>query len=220
MVAGLFLAVGIHAALLRRAGSGEGALVDVAMLDCQLAILENALTTHLVTGEVPRRLGTRHPNIAPFQAFEAGDGRLIVVCAGHDNQFAAFCAVLGRPELPGDPRFATPDTRRLNADALVAEVSRELRRRPAEEWLGILDAAGVPCGPVNTVADAVRTPQVAARNMILEIADPVIGPLFVAGNPIKLSGMPDPETHRPPPELDADRAAILAWLREHTLRRP
>jgi CoA:oxalate CoA-transferase len=217
MVAGLYLAVGIHAALLRRAETGEGALVDVAMLDCQLAILENALTTHLVTGELPRRLGTRHPNIAPFQAFEAGDGQLLVVCAGHDNQFAAFSTAIGRPELPADARFATPDGRRVHADALVAEVSRELLRRPAAEWLAVLDAVGVPCAPVNTVADAVRTPQVAARNMVLEIADPVIGPLFVAGNPIKLSDMPDPKTHRPPPELDADRAAILAWLRA---RRP
>jgi CoA:oxalate CoA-transferase len=213
MVAGLYLAIGIEAALLRRAETGEGALVDVAMLDCQLAILENALTTHLVTGEVPRRLGTRHPNIAPFQAFETGDGRLIVVCAGHDNQFAAFCTVIGRPELLADERFGTPDGRRVHADALVGEVSRELLRRPGEEWLALLEAAGVPCGPVNTVADAVRSPQVAARNMILEIADPVIGPLFVAGNPIKLSGVPDPETRRPPPELDADRPAILAWLR-------
>jgi crotonobetainyl-CoA:carnitine CoA-transferase CaiB-like acyl-CoA transferase len=112
-------------------------------------------------------------------------------------------------------RFATPDDRRVNADALVAEVSRELLRRPAAGGWG--PRGHVPCAPVNTVADAVRTPQGAARNMVLEIADPVIGPLFVAGNPIKLSDMPDPKTHRPPPELDADRAAILAWLRA---RRP
>jgi CoA:oxalate CoA-transferase len=218
IVAGLFLAIGIHAALIRRAETGEGALVDVAMLDCQLAILENAFTTYLVTGAVPGRLGTRHPNIAPFQAFEAGDGRLLVVCAGHDVQFAAFCTAIGRPDMPADPRWATPDDRRVNADALVAEAARELRRRPAAEWLAVLESAGVPCAPVNTVAEAVRTPQAVARNMILEIADPVIGRLFVAGNPIKLSGMPDDATHRPPPELDADRAPILAWLESRRAR--
>jgi CoA:oxalate CoA-transferase len=188
------------------------------MLDCQLAILENAFTTHLVTGAVPGRLGTRHPNIAPFQAFEAGDGRLLVVCAGHDTQFAAFCTVIGRPDMLSDPRYATPDDRRVNADALAAEAVQELRRRPAAEWLAILESAGVPSAPVNTVADAVRMPQAAARNMVLEIADPVIGRLFVAGNPIKLSGMPDDAPHRPPPELDADRAAILAWLRSRGTR--
>ena len=218
IVAGLFLVIGIHAALIRRAETGGGALVDVAMLDCQLAILENAFTTHLVTGAVPDRLGTRHPNIAPFQAFEAGDGRLLVVCAGHDVQFAAFCTAIGRSDMLADPRWATPDDRRVNADALVAEAARELRRRPAAEWLAVLESVGVPCAPVNTVAEAVRTPQAAARNMILEIADPVIGRLFVAGNPIKLSGMPDDATHRPPPELDADRAAILAWLESRRTR--
>ena len=212
IVAGLFLAIGIHAALLKRVATGTGTMVDIAMLDCQLAILENALTSHLVTGALPGPLGTRHPNIAPFQAFESGDGRRLVVCAGHDNQFAAFTAAIGRPELAADPRFATPDLRRVNVEPLVAEVERELRRRPAAEWLATFEAAGVPCGPVNTVAEAVQNPQVAPRNMVLEIPDPTIGALYVAGNPVKMSGVPEPASHRPPPDLDADRDAILDWL--------
>jgi CoA:oxalate CoA-transferase len=212
IVAGLFLTIGIHAALLKRVATGTGTMIDVAMLDCQLAILENALTSHLVTGVVPGPLGTRHPNIAPFQAFEAADGRRIVVCAGHDKQFAAFVAVIGRPDLAADPRFATPELRRVNVEPLVAEAERELRRRPAAAWLEALEVAGVPCGPVNGVAEAVRNPQVGPRNMILEIADPAIGRLFVAGNPVKLSDVPEPTTHRAPPELDADRDAILGWL--------
>ena len=212
IVAGLFLAIGIHAALLKRVASGAGTMVDIAMLDCQLAILENALTSHLVTGALPGPLGTRHPNIAPFQAFETGDGRRLVVCAGHDNQFAAFAAAIGRPELAADPRFVTPDLRRLNVDPLVAEVERELHRRPAAEWLETFAAAGVPSGPVNTVAEAVRNPQVGPRNMVLEIADPTIGALYVAGNPVKMSGVPEPASHRPPPDLDADRGSILDWL--------
>jgi CoA:oxalate CoA-transferase len=212
IAAGLFVAIGVEAALLRRRDTGEGAKVDVAMLDCQLAILENALTTHLATGAVPGRHGTRHPNIAPFQAFEAADGRLLVICAGHDRHFVPLCGLLGCPELPADPRFATPDARRTHAEALGAEVAAIVRTRPAAEWLAQLEREGIPCGPVNSVADAARHPQVAARHMIVEIDDPVIGRLFVAGNPVKLDGVPEPEARRPPPALDADRAAILRWL--------
>jgi CoA:oxalate CoA-transferase len=214
IAAGLFLAAGIAAALVRRGRSGAGAMVDVAMLDCQLAILENALTTHLVTGEQPGRLGTRHPNIAPFQAFEAGDGRLLVLCAGHDAQFAALCEVIGRPELARDQRFVTPDARRRHVDPMQELIAPVLRTRPAAEWLERFERAGIPCGPVNSVADVVRSPQVAARNMVVEIADPAIGRLAVAGNPIKLDGVSDPPDRRPPPGLDTDRAAILEWLDE------
>ena len=214
IAAGLFLAVGINAALFRRTQTGEGTKVDVGMLDCQLAILENALTTHMATGEVPGPQGTRHPNIAPFQAFTAGDGRPLVICAGHDQQFAKLCGVLARPELGRDPRFASLDLRRTNADTLTAEVEAALRARPAAEWLALLEREGVPCAPVNNVAEAVRNPQVAARSMVVEISDPVIGSLWVAGNPIKLAGVPEPAARRAPPELDADRAAILAWLQD------
>ena len=213
IAAGLFLAIGVLAALHARRDSGEGTMIDVAMLDCQLAILENALTTYLVTGALPGRLGTRHPNIAPFQAFEAADGRQVVICAGHDPQFSKLCEALGRPELIGDPRFDTPDARRRHVDQLEIELAAALRSRTAADWLERLEHAGVPCAPVNTVADAVRDPQVAARNMVVEIPDPAIGRLAVAGNPIKLAGVPEPDARRPPPDLDADRSAILAWLR-------
>jgi len=213
IAAGLFLAVGIQAALVKRARTGEGSLVDVAMLDCQLAILENALTAHLATGVVPGPLGTRHPNIAPFQVFEAGDGGRLVICAGHDDVFERVCAALGSPGLAADPRFRTTDSRRVHVDALETELVTLLRARPAAEWLQILTEANVPCAPVNTVADAVGMPQVAARNMVVEIDDPKVGKLGVAGNPIKMSGVPERDSRRPPPELDADRAAILARLK-------
>ena len=214
IAAGLFLAVGVLSALHARDQTGAGSMVDVAMLDCQLAILENALTTHLVTGALPGRLGTHHPNIAPFQAFEAADGRDIVVCAGHNPQFANLCQAIGRPDLAADARFRSPDARRRHVEALQVEISGALRSRTAAEWLERLERAGVPCAPVNSVADAARTPQVAARHMIVEIEDPTIGRLPVAGNPIKLAGVPEPESRRPPPDLDADRTAILAWLRD------
>ena len=212
IAAGLFLALGIVAALHKRRETGRGTMIDVAMLDCQLAILENALTTHLVTGALPQRLGTRHPNIAPFQAFETGDGRSIVVCAGHDQHFRRLCAVLGRPELASDARFRTTDARRQHADALAVELGAVLRTRDAAAWLALLEEAEVPCAPVNTVAEAVRMPQVAARRMVVDVADPDLGTLRVAGNPIKLSDVPEREGHRAPPRLDVDRAAILASL--------
>jgi CoA:oxalate CoA-transferase len=212
IVAGLFLGIGVTAALGKRRETGVGTKIDVAMFDCQLAILENALTTHLVTGALPGRLGTRHPNIAPFQALAAKDGPL-VVCAGHDEHFVRLCRTVGRPELADDPRFATPDLRRQHADDIERELVSALRTRPAAEWLARFEAEGIPCAPINSVADAVKNPQVAARNMVVGIPDQAIGTLFVAGNPIKIDGVPEATGHRPPPDLDADRDAILAWLK-------
>jgi CoA:oxalate CoA-transferase len=187
-------------------------MIDVAMLDCQIAILENALTTHLVTGELPGRLGTRHPNIAPFQAFEAGDGKPVVVCAGHDVPFALLCDAVGRPELATDARFTSADARRRHVDALAGELAAAMRGHTAAEWLERFERAGIACAPVNSVAEVARSPQVAARHMVWHVADPAIGDLAVAGNPIKMADVPDPPARRPPPDLDADRAAILAWL--------
>jgi CoA:oxalate CoA-transferase len=214
IAAGLFLASGITSALYKRRETDVGTLIDVAMLDCQLAILENALTTHLVTGALPGRLGTRHPNIAPFQVFATADDRPIVVCAGHDEQFQRFCHALDRPDIAADARFASVDARRHHVDVLEALVAPVLRSRPAAEWLERLERASVPCAPVNSVADAVREPQVAARHMVVAIPDPKIGTLFVAGNPVKMADAPEPDARRPPPELDADRERILAWLRD------
>jgi CoA:oxalate CoA-transferase len=218
IAAGLFLSTGITSALYKRRETGVGVMVDVAMLDCQLAILENALTTHLVTGAVPGRLGTRHPNIAPFQAFTAGDGCPLVVCAGHDELFAKLCAALDRPELATDERFRTMDARRRHVDALEDAIAPILATQTAAHWLERLERAGVPCAPVQGVPEAVRHPQVAARDMVVAIPDDAIGTLYVAGNPIKLSNVPERETHRTAPVLDGDRDAVVARLRDRRAR--
>ena len=212
IVAGLFLAIGIHSALYQRRDTGRGAKVDIAMLDAQVAILENALTRHLATGEVPGPLGTRHPNIAPFQAFKAAEGQL-VVCAGHDELYWDFCDAIDRADLKDDPRFLTADLRRQNTDALEAEVEKTFATASAAHWLQLLEHAKIPCSPVNSVADVAKLDQVAARSMIRSVADPRIGELRVPGNPIKMSGLAEPTEHRAAPELDEDREAILAWLR-------
>lgn len=211
IVAGLFLTIGINSALYKREETGRGLKIDVAMLDAQVAILENALTRHLATGEVPGPLGTRHPNIAPFQAFQAREGQL-VVCAGHDELYWDFCDAIGRSDLKDDERFLTADLRRQNIDELERQVEQTFASEDAAHWLGVLEKARIPVAPINTVADVARLDQVAARKMIRSVEDPPIGTLRVPGNPIKMSGVPEPETHRPAPELDQDRAMILRWL--------
>jgi len=211
ITAGLFGAIGICAALHERDATGLGRHVDVAMLDAQVAILENAIARYAATGEVPGPLGARHPSIAPFAAFGTRD-RPIVLAAGHDSQFAKLCAALEAPELAADPRFATVALRVRHVEALGAEIERRLATRCAAEWLACFEAAGVPCGPLNDVAAVLADPQVRARHMIVSVDDPVAGKLEMPGFPIKLDGAAESETRPAPPELDADRAKILAEL--------
>lgn len=211
ITAGLFTVIGVEAALLKRHATGLGTHVDVAMFDCQLAILENAIARLMVSGKDPGPLGSRHPSITPFQAFETADGP-IVVAAGNDALFAAMAQALGIPALADDPRFATNLARTENQAALEAIVEERLTTAPAAHWLGLLGEAGVPAGPVNRVSQALGSPQVRARNMLVETALPGGRPLTVAGNPVKMSGVPDPATRPPAPRLDGDRARILAEL--------
>jgi CoA:oxalate CoA-transferase len=160
---------------------------------------------------VPGPLGARHPSIAPFAAFRARD-RYLVIAAGHDEMFRRLCAVLGAGELLDDPRFCGVQERARNADALTPELEKRLAARDAADWLERLAAAGVPCGPIHDIAGVLADPQVRARNMIVTVDDPIAGVLSMPGNPIKLDRRPDPTTRPPAPELDADRAAILAEL--------
>jgi CoA:oxalate CoA-transferase len=206
IAAGLFAAIGIGAALHERTASGRGTRVDVAMLDAQVAILENALARYLATGEVPGPLGSRHPSIAPFAAFAAADGHL-VLAAGNDALFAKLCAVLGRPALATDPRFATNEARVGAEDLLRGELEALLGARRVAEWLPLLEAAGVACGPIQDIAQVLADPQVAARNMVIRA-----GSARMAGNPVKLAAFPDPRERAAAPELDEHRAAILREL--------
>jgi CoA:oxalate CoA-transferase len=195
---GLFLLAGISAALYHRERTGAGLKVDVSMLDGQIAILESAVVRCANTGEVPGRLGNRHPSITPFEVYACAD-RPLVIAAGNDVLFARLCQTLGLPELATDPRFATNRDRTENSDKLKLTLEGILRSRPAHHWVEVLEGAGVPCGIVQNVAEAIAQPQVEARNMIVEA-----GGLRMAGNPIKLSSFPDPPTRRPAPALGAD----------------
>ncbi len=211
ITAGLFTAIGVLAALVERARSGRGRHVDVAMLDCQVATLENAIARFAATGEVPGPIGSRHPSITPFQAFRTRDG-YVVVAAGNDPLFAKLAAAVGRPDLASDPRFRTNDDRTGKVAALVAELEPAFATRPSAEWLAAFEAAGIPCGPLNDVAAVLADPQVRARNMIVSSQDPDVGRFSLAGNPVKLSGVEDPATRPPAPRLDEHRAALLAEL--------
>ncbi len=195
---GLFTLSGIAAALYHRERTGEGMQVDVSMLDGQIAILESAVMRYAVTGKAPGPIGNRHPSITPFEPFDCAD-RPLIIAAGNDPLFGKLCAALGRPELAADPRFVSNRDRTRHPEELKHELESVLRTRPAVEWMATLEAAGVPCALIHTVADAVEHPQVKARNMIVS-ADG----LRMAGNPIKLSAFEEKAERRPAPDLDAN----------------
>lgn len=211
LAAGLFTAIGVNAALLHRERSGEAIKIDVAMLDSQVAILENAITRYCATGKAPAPLGARHPSIAPFAAFATADG-YIIVAAGTEALFVKLAETLGRPEWPRDPRFVTNSSRAEHVEAMQAEMETILRTQPSAHWLPLLEAAGIPSGPINDVAALFADPQVAARNMMVAVDDPDFRALKVAGNPIKMTGFEDAKQRGPVPKLDGDRARILADL--------
>jgi CoA:oxalate CoA-transferase len=209
LAAGLFTALGVVAALHERSRTGVGSHVDVAMLDCQVALLENAFARWSATGDAPGPLGSRHPSIAPFQAFAARDGHL-VIAAGNDALFRRLCARLGRPALADDPRFADNEARTAHVEALREEIEEALAAADVATWLARLEEDGIPCGPLRDVAQVAADPQIAARRMLVEVdGEP---PMRVPGNPIKSARIPDPPRRAGAPALDADRARILAWL--------
>jgi CoA:oxalate CoA-transferase len=181
------------------------------LFDCQLALLENAVMRYTTTGEIPGPLGARHPSITPFEAFATSDGH-IIIAAGNDALYVKLTQALGRPDLADNPLFKTNPLRNQHQAALKAEIESVLAGGATDHWIAVLEQAGLPCGPVNNVAQAVAHPQVEARNMLVEVDDPVTGPLKLTGNPMKLSAFPDPPTRSPAPDLDADRASILREL--------
>jgi CoA:oxalate CoA-transferase len=198
LAGGLYATIGIAAALYHRERTGNGMKVDVAMLDSLLALLEHGIMRFAATGEVPGPIGNRHPSITPFGSFQTAD-RPLIIAVGNDAMFGRLGQALGQPDLADDPRYRTNQDRTSQADALKADLEAILQTRTAAHWTVVLEAAGVPCAVVQTVADAVQMPQVKARNMIVT-ADG----LRMAGNPIKLSDFPDPPTRSPAPDLDAD----------------
>jgi len=209
--AGLYTAVAVNAALVHRLKTGESTKVDIGMFDCQIALLENAVMRYTVEGEVPGPLGARHPTITPFQAFTTGDGA-IIIAAGNDGLFLKMCEALGLKAMSVNPEYKTNALRQKHHARLQHEIESVLKAKGTEHWIAVLSKAGIPCGPINNVAQALAHPQVAARNMLVSVPDGSGGTLKLAGNPIKMSAFADPTARRPAPDLDADRAAILSYI--------
>lgn len=214
ITAGMFAATAVLAALRARDLTGEGQLVDVSLLDTQVALLANVASNYLVAGAEPRRLGNAHPNIAPYEAFPARD-RWFALAAANERQWAVLCDVIGRPELKDDPRFATNGARVSNRPELVTVLNDVFAARDADEWLPELREAGLPCGPINTVPDVFDHPQAQARDLALETEHPTLGPVRLTGFPYKLSQTPA-EVRQPPPLLGQHTEEVLTELLDYT----
>ncbi|MBD9487244.1 CaiB/BaiF CoA transferase family protein [Ensifer sp. ENS11] len=213
VMCGMYATVGILAALRHRDRTGQGQQIDLALYDSQIAWLINAATNHLVSGRVPGRIGNAHPNIAPYQTFEAADEHL-AVAVGNDAQFARFTAVIGKPELAEDVRFRRNRDRLANLADLQAIIAGEIVKDTARNWEIRLNAEGVPAGRVASVDQALRDPHTLARGMVVSMEDQAgETPIRVLGNPLKMSATPVQYRKRPP-HLDEDREAILRLIDE------
>lgn len=189
VTAGLFATIGTMMALYTREVTGIGQKVDVAMLDCQVAILENAIARYVTSGVAPQPIGNRHPSITPFEAFKAKDG-YIIIAVGNDRLWASFCDLIGKPEMIEDERFLTNPARTKNQKALKDILDTVFPAKTVDEWIAALDEAGIPCGPINTIDRVMNNVQVQARDMIVETNHPVAGKVKMAGVPIKMSETP------------------------------
>jgi crotonobetainyl-CoA:carnitine CoA-transferase CaiB-like acyl-CoA transferase len=212
ILSGLYAVIAIQAALAQRADTGRGQQIDISLLDVQVAALANQALNYLASGRAPGRLGNAHPNIVPYEAFEASDG-YIVLAVGNDGQFARFCEVARRAELARDPRFATNPSRVENRAQLVPILAALIRSRPRAEWLAALEREGVPCGPIHDIAQLFADPQVEARGLQIAIPD---GDAAAADTP-SLPGVASPmrfsETpiryEHPPPRLGQHTDEVL-----------
>ena len=206
----LFTTIGILSALRHRDRTGEGQFIDVGMLDCQVAILENAMVRYFSTGDIPRPLGRRHPAITPFEVLESADG-YVVIAIGNNELWRKFCEHVDHPELIDDERFHTNALRTENYESLFPILAEIMCRRTTDAWVEALEAIGVPCGPVNTVDKVVNDPQVLAREMIAEVEHDITGTVQIPGIPIKLSETPG-QIDAPAPNLGEHTLEVLTGL--------
>jgi len=214
IAAGMFTAIGVLAALNHKNETGQGQKVDVAMLDCQVAMLENAIARYVVTNEVPKPAGNRHTSIVPFEPFDTKDSK-IVVAAGNDAIWERFCKVSGLENIMHDDRFKTNPDRNKNYDELRPIIAETMVTKTTEEWNKLLDDVGVPNGPINYVDKVLENEQVIARNMIVELEHPVAGKLKVPGIAIKLSETPG-KILKPAPLLGQHNQELLKEFFDYT----
>jgi formyl-CoA transferase len=210
IMTGMYATVAVCAALAAREHGGGGQHLDLALFDVQAAVLANQGANYLATGESPARLGNAHPNIVPYQTFKTADGDMIIAC-GNDNLFRKLCAVAGCDELARDPRFATNGKRVENRAALTALLAEILRRRTTRDWVEALEAAGVPNGPINSIAQVFAEPQAVARGLKFELPHPKAGKVSLVRSPMRFTGTPL-EHRLPPPLLGEHTDEVLRGL--------
>ncbi len=210
ITAGLFAVSGILAALVSRATTGRGQRVDVSLLESALSWLANVGSNFLVSGQPPKRYGNAHPNIVPYQVFQAQD-RPLALAVVNQRQFRRFCELAGAPELAADPRYGSASGRLTNRETLVPAVAALIVQRTAAEWLAMLNDNGIPAGPINTVPQAFEDPQVTALGVVHHLSHPTAGSVPVVGSPLRLSGTPV-ELRAHPPLLGEQTDAVLAEL--------
>ena len=208
ITAGLFTAIGINAALYDREKTGKGMFIDVSMLDSQIAILENAIARYLSKNEIPKPMGSRHPSIAPFEAFKTKDS-YIIIAAGNDKLFEKLCEHLNITECVSDDRFKTNSMRCENMDQLKKIIEDKLIEKNTDDWIKGMEKLKIPCGPIYNIKQAVENPQIEARNMIVKSYHKIIGEFKLAGNPIKMSSYKDENKRGDIPDLDEHRDKIL-----------
>jgi formyl-CoA transferase/CoA:oxalate CoA-transferase len=208
--AAMWAAIGVLAALHARAASGRGDWIDISLLDGQIAWLTYVAGGYFATGEVPRRYGSAHPTIVPYQALRTGDGHLMVA-VGNDSLWRQFAPIIGLPELAGDPRFATNPDRVVHRAELIPLIEAALAARGSAEWAVEMSRAGIPAGAINTVDRALAHPQVIARDMVLTTEHPTAGKLRMPGSPVKLSHH-TATVRRPPPLLGEHTDEVLGEL--------
>ena len=208
ITAALFISIGINAALYDRQKTGKGMFVDVSMLDCQIAILENAIARYLSKNEIPKPMGSRHPSIAPFEAFKTKDS-YIIIAAGNDKLFEKLCNVLKIKEIYNNSKFKTNSSRSQNMDELKKIIEDKLSSKNTSLWVQGMEKEKIPCGPIFNVKEAVENPQIESRNMIVKAYHKVIGDFKLAGNPIKMSTYKDEKTRGDIPDLDEHREKII-----------
>lgn len=212
ITAGLFLCVATLAALQERHKSGKGQFVDISMLDCQVTAQENAFVRYLNTGEIPRALGTRHPVMTPFQVFQTSDGYVaLALRGGIKDQWPLFCAAIDRVDIIDDPRFEDGWSRTQNYTTLEPILTEAMKTRTTREWVEEMEQAGIPCGPVNTIAQVAGDPQIAARDMIIKVRHPEVGDFRVVNTPFKFSRTPY-KVERASPDLGEDTQDVLSHL--------
>ena len=209
ITAALFTTVAIQSALLERERSGEGQFIDISMLDCQVAIMENAFTRYFTLGEIPERIGTRHPSSTPFQAFETADGHVVIaIMGGSTEQWPLFCAAIEHAELIDDERYQSGWGRTQHYDELIPVINEAMRQKSTGEWVELLSSMGIPVGPVQNIAEVAMDPQVNGRGMFVDVDHPALGSVKFAGNPMKFSRTPVVSAVSPP-DLGEHSADVL-----------